>query len=205
MLDTATLSGALVPDARPATADLAALDENHARAVDDAAARLVALAPGLPLGDLRRDPVAAEPWTGKVGGDHPFDLPGYERLDELVARQPMAGGRLVFSRGADPVDPGLVLVPAHSRPGAPSLVNPARLRAVLGEGVTAQLAFVDEIEPGLGALCLDLEQVFPGRAKADLFLSQGTTSGLGPHFDDADCWSCSWRARSDGDCTGRTG
>ena len=112
-----------------------------------------------------------------------------------ASRWPVVGSS---SAGADPVDPGLVLAPTRGRPGAPSLVNPARLRAVLGEGVTAQLAFVDEIEPGLGALCLDLERVFPvgprptsssPRARRAAWVRTSTTPS---------CWSCSSRARSSG-------
>jgi hypothetical protein len=186
MFEIARVDPALIPDAEPASAALAALDAGHAVAVADAVGRIGALAPGLPVDDLRRDPAGAEWWQGHQGATEPYELPGPEDLDALLDGQPMTDGRLVLSRGAEPIDPGLVFAPRRRRPGAPAMVNPARLRGVLGEGVTAQLAHVDEVLPGLRAACLDLERAFPGRAKADLFLAQGTTSGLGPHFDDAE-------------------
>lgn len=180
MFQLARLDPALVPDPEPSSA---ALDAGHEVAVADAMGRLAELAPGLPLDDLRRDPGGAEHWVGHTAA---AGLPDLDDLDRLLDTQPMTDGRLLLSRGAEVIDPGVVLAPRRPRPGAPAPVNVARLRGALGEGVTIQLAYVDEVLADLRAVCLDLERVFPGRAKADLFLSQGTTSGLGPHFDDAE-------------------
>lgn len=167
---------ALGPSAR-------AVDEADERARDAAAARLAGVLVGFDLAGLRDDARDQELWTGAVAGHHPYGGFGLGDLDELFAHLAIDPHRLVLSREAATIDLGSVGGERRVRPGAPTVVNPARLVGVLGEGVTAQLAHGDELHPGLGALCADLERVFLGRAKADVFLAHGATSGLGPHFD----------------------
>jgi hypothetical protein len=177
-----------VPDgAPPAVASemghlAAALDEAGERGRDAATARLGAQLPGIDLGRLRGDVGGAGLWQGRVDLAA-AGLPDLEGLDRLLAGLPVDPGRLVLTRDRSNVDLGVVAAPFRVRPGAPLLVNPARLLGALGEGVTAQVLHLDELDPGLGALCADLERVFLGRAKVDAFLSHGSVSALGPHFD----------------------
>jgi len=178
-----------VPDGEPpeAVADLGAwareVEDAHGRSRTAAAERLTAFLPGLDLDAVRADAAGAELWTGSVAGELADAGPGLDELDEVFAALALDPHRLVLSREATPIEIGTVGGERRVRPGAPTMVNPARLVAVLGEGVTAQLAHVDELHEATGARCGDLERVFLGRAKADVFLSDGHTSGLGPHFD----------------------
>lgn len=152
------------------------------RSVDAAAGRLQGLLDGFDLAGVRAD-AAAELWTGAVAAGHGDGVLGLADLDDLFGALALDPHRLVLSREATPIDIAAVGGERRVRPGAPTMLNPARLVGVLGEGVTAQLAHVDELHEPTGALCADLERVFGGRAKADVFCSHGRTSGLGPHFD----------------------
>lgn len=183
-----TLEIGPVPDGEPP--DPAVVDDPDARRVDlaadqasdDAAGRLQEVFAGFDLARLRRDAHHQELWTGAFSPGGP--LPAcVGDLDELVATLTLDPHRIVLSREGATIDIGVVAGERRTRPGAPTMVNPARLVGCLGEGVTVQLAHVDELHAGLGELCADLERVFLGRAKVDIFLSQGETSGLGPHFD----------------------
>jgi len=159
------------------------VDAATARARDAAAARLQGFLEGFDFEGLRADAAGAGLWTGAVGAGHAHAGFGLADLDDLFRALALDPHRLVLSREGAPIDIAAVAGERRVRPGAPTMVNPARLVGVLGEGVTAQLAHVDELHEPTGALCADLERVFGGRAKADLFCSHGRVSGLGPHFD----------------------